>query len=186
MSTPPLSGIRVLDLSRVLAGPWCTMTLGDMGAEIIKVENPGTGDDTRHWGTAMPGGERTYYLGANRNKQSIAIDLANPEGQKLVRALAEKSDVMVENFKLDGLKKYGLDYDSLKAANPRLIYCSISGYGRTGPGRARAGYDFIIQGEAGMMSITGERDDAPGGGPQKVGVAVSDVMTGMYLSLIHI
>ena len=180
MSAPPLAGIRVLDLTRVLAGPWCTMTLGDMGAEIIKVENPGTGDDTRPWGTAMPGGERTYFLAANRNKQSIAIDLAHPEGQALIRALAEKSDVLVENFKLDGLKKYGLDYPSLATVNPRLIYCSISGYGRTGPAAARAGYDFIIQGEAGLMSITGERDDVPGGGPQKVGVAVTDIMTGMY------
>lgn len=178
--SPPLTGIRILDLSRVLAGPWCTMTLGDLGADVIKVEAPDTGDDTRTWGYRLPGGERSYYLATNRNKRSICVDLAHPEGQRVIRDLAATCDVMVENFKLGGLAKFGLDYDTLKAANPRLIYCSISGYGRTGPAAARAGYDFIIQGEAGLMSITGERDDLAGGGPQKVGVAVSDLMTGMY------
>jgi crotonobetainyl-CoA:carnitine CoA-transferase CaiB-like acyl-CoA transferase len=177
---PPLQGIRVLDLSRVLAGPWCTMTLGDLGAEVIKIENPGSGDDTRQWGTLMKGGERTYYLACNRNKRSVAVDLANPEGQAIIRDLAAQSDVFIENFKLGGLDKYGLSYEALSKLNPKLIYCSISGYGRTGPGADRAGYDFIIQGESGLMSITGERDDLPGGGPQKVGVAVSDLMTGMY------
>ncbi len=155
------------------------MTLGDLGADVIKIENPAAGDDTRHWGTRMPGGERTYYLAANRNKRSVAVDLASAGGQAIIRELAMQSDVLLENFKLGGLAKYGLDYETLSKLNPRLIYCSISGYGRTGPGADRAGYDFIIQGEAGLMSITGERDEA-GGGPQKVGVAVSDLMTGMY------
>lgn len=174
--SPPLSGIRVLDLSRVLAGPWCTMTLADLGADVIKLEPPGAGDDTRSWGKRIAGKESTYFLSANRNKRGIAVDLGKPEGAALARGLAEKADVLVENFKLDGLKKFGLDYEAVKAINPRLVYCSISGYGRTGPAAARAGYDAVIQGESGLMSITGQ----PEGPALKVGVALSDVMTGMY------
>lgn len=173
---PPLTGIRVLDLSRVLAGPWCTMTLADLGADVIKVEPPSSGDDTRSWGKRIAGMESTYFLSANRNKRGIAVDLGKPEGAALARKLAERADVLVENFKLDGLKKFGLDYGSVKAINPKLVYCSISGYGRTGPAAARAGYDAVIQGESGLMSITG----LPDGPSQKVGVALSDVMTGMY------
>ncbi len=176
MNAPPLDGIRVLDLSRILAGPWCTQTLADLGAEVIKVESPGAGDDTRSWGSRLPNGSRSYFMSANRSKQSIAIDLASPEGQKVIRELAAQSDILVENFKYGGLAKYGLDYDQLAESCPKLIYCSISGYGRKGPSAARAGYDFIIQAEAGLMSITG----APDGEPQKVGVAVSDIMAGMY------
>jgi crotonobetainyl-CoA:carnitine CoA-transferase CaiB-like acyl-CoA transferase len=173
---PPLAGCRVLDLSRVLAGPWCTMTLGDLGADVIKVEPPGAGDDTRAWGRRIAGQESTYFLSANRNKRGIAVDLSKPEGAALVRRIAERADVLVENFKLDGLRKFGLDYDSVRALNPRLVYCSISGYGRTGPAAARAGYDAVIQAESGLMSITGE----PDGPALKVGVALADVMTGMY------
>jgi crotonobetainyl-CoA:carnitine CoA-transferase CaiB-like acyl-CoA transferase len=173
---PPLAGVRVLDLSRILAGPWCTMILADLGADVIKVEPPGTGDDTRSWGGKVAGNESTYYLCANRNKRGIAVDLAKPEGRRLVQALAKKSDVLIENFKLDGLKKFGLDYPAAAALNPRLIYCSISGYGRTSPAAARAGYDVVIQGESGMMSINGE----PGAPPLRIGVAVADLTTGMY------
>ncbi len=173
---PPLQGIRVLDLSRVLAGPWCTMTLADLGADVIKLEPPGAGDDTRSWGKRIAGKESTYFLSANRNKRGIAVDLGKPEGAALARQIAERADVLVENFKLDGLKKFGLDYDAVKKVNPRLIYCSISGYGRTGPAASRAGYDAVIQGESGLMSITGQ----PDGPALKVGVALSDVMTGMY------
>ncbi|OZI66467.1 CaiB/BaiF CoA transferase family protein [Bordetella genomosp. 11] len=189
MSTrpPPLTGIRVLDLTRVLAGPWCTQNLADLGAEVIKIERPGSGDDTRGWGPPYlkdaEGNETTeaaYYLSANRNKLSVALDIATPRGADLVRQLAMQSDILVENFKVGGLRKYGLDYDSLSRANPRLIYCSITGFGQTGPYASRAGYDFMIQGMGGLMSITGERDDLPGGGPQKAGVAVADLMTGMY------
>ncbi|AOB29642.1 CoA-transferase [Bordetella sp. H567] len=183
----PLTGIRVLDLTRVLAGPWCTQNLADLGAEVIKIERPGSGDDTRGWGPPYvkdaDGNETTeaaYYLSANRNKLSVALDIATPRGASLVRELAMQSDILVENFKVGGLRKYGLDYDSLSQANPRLIYCSITGFGQTGPYASRAGYDFMIQGMGGLMSITGERDDAPGGGPQKAGVAVADLMTGMY------
>lgn len=174
--SPPLTGIRVLDLSRVLAGPWCTMTLADLGADVIKLEPPGAGDDTRSWGKRIAGKESTYFLSANRNKRGIAVDLGKPEGADLARKLAERADVLVENFKLDGLKKFGLDYAAVKAINPKLVYCSISGYGRTGPAAARAGYDAVIQGESGLMSITGQ----PEGPSLKVGVALSDVMTGMY------
>lgn len=174
--SPPLTGIRVLDLSRVLAGPWCTMTLADLGADVIKLEPPGAGDDTRSWGKRIAGKESTYFLSANRNKRGIAVDLGKPEGADLARKLAERADVLVENFKLDGLKKFGLDYEAVKAINPKLVYCSISGYGRTGPAAARAGYDAVIQGESGLMSITGQ----PEGPSLKVGVALSDVMTGMY------
>jgi crotonobetainyl-CoA:carnitine CoA-transferase CaiB-like acyl-CoA transferase len=183
----PLTGIRVLDLTRVLAGPWCTQNLADLGAEVIKIERPGSGDDTRGWGPPYlkdaDGNETTeaaYYLSANRNKLSVALDIATPRGADLVRQLAMQSDILVENFKVGGLRKYGLDYESLSQANPRLIYCSITGFGQTGPYASRAGYDFMIQGMGGLMSITGERDDLPGGGPQKAGVAVADLMTGMY------
>ena len=183
----PLTGIRVLDLTRVLAGPWCTQNLADLGAEVIKIERPGAGDDTRAWGppylkdaTGADTTEAAYYLSANRNKYSVALDIASPRGAELVRELARQSDILVENFKVGGLRKYGLDYQTLKAENPRLIYCSITGFGQTGPYASRPGYDFMIQGTGGLMSITGERDDLPGGGPQKAGVAVADLMTGMY------
>ena len=182
--TPPLAGIRVLDLSRVLAGPWCTQLLADLGAEVIKIERPGAGDDTRHWGPPWHGeGEKrvaAYFLSANRGKKSAAIDFAKPEGAALVRKLAERSDIVVENFKVGGLKKFGLDAESLRAANPRLIVASITGFGQDGPYADRAGYDFIIQGMGGMMSITGLPDGQPGGGPLRVGVAVVDLFTGMY------
>jgi formyl-CoA transferase len=182
--TSPLAGIRVLDLSRVLAGPWCTQLLADLGAEVIKIERPGAGDDTRHWGPPWHGeGEKrvaAYFLSANRGKKSAAIDFAKPEGATLVRKLAERSDIVVENFKVGGLKKFGLDAESLRAANPRLIVASITGFGQDGPYADRAGYDFIIQGMGGMMSITGLPDGQPGGGPLRVGVAVVDLFTGMY------
>lgn len=184
-----LDGIRILDLSRVLAGPWCTQTLADLGADVIKIERPGTGDDTRTWGppflTADDGSETheaAYYLGANRNKRSVTCDIARPEGQALIRALAEHCQVFIENFKVGDMARYGLDYDSLKAINPRLVYCSLTGFGQTGPYAPRAGYDYAIQGMGGLMSITGERDDL-GGGPQKVGVAVADLFTGMYATV---
>ncbi|ALM85729.1 CaiB/BaiF CoA-transferase family protein [Bordetella sp. N] len=183
----PLTGIRVLDLTRVLAGPWCTQNLADLGAEVVKIERPGAGDDTRAWGPPylkdQDGNDTTeaaYYLSANRNKKSVALDIATPRGAELVRELARQSDILVENFKVGGLRKYGLDYESLSKENPGLIYCSITGFGQTGPYATRPGYDFMIQGMGGLMSITGERDDAPGGGPQKAGVAVADLMTGMY------
>jgi formyl-CoA transferase len=182
-----LSHLRVLDLTRVLAGPWCTQLLADLGADVVKVERPGSGDDTRAWGPPYlkdrDGADTTeaaYYLAANRNKRSITVDLAHPEGQRVVRRLAERADVVVENYKAGQLARFGLDYATLAALNPRLVYCSITGFGQAGPHAARAGYDFIIQGMGGFMSITGERDDKPGGGPQKAGVAVSDLMTGMY------
>ena len=182
-----LDAIRVLDLTRVLAGPWCAQNLADLGAEVIKVERPGAGDDTRTWGPPFlkdkAGNDTTdaaYYLAANRGKKSILLDIATPAGQQAVRELARISDVVLENYKVGQLKKYGLDYESLKAVNPRLVYCSVTGFGQTGPYAHRAGYDFIIQGMGGMMSVTGEADDQPGGGPQKVGVAVADLMTGMY------
>ena len=182
--TPPLAGIRVLDLSRVLAGPWCTQLLADLGAEVIKVERPGAGDDTRHWGPPWHGdGDdkvAAYFLSANRGKKSAAIDFARPEGAALVLKLAERSDVVVENFKVGGLRKFGLDAEALRTANSRLIVASITGFGQDGPYAERAGYDFIIQGMGGMMSITGLPDDQPGGGPMRVGVAVVDLFTGMY------
>jgi len=184
-----LSHIRVLDLSRVLAGPWAGQILADLGAEVIKVERPGKGDDTRAWGPPFlkdPRGENTseaaYYLSANRNKQSVTIDFTLPEGQKLVRELAAKSDILIENFKAGGLAAYGLDYASLRAINPRLIYCSITGFGQTGPYSRRAGYDFMIQGLGGLMSLTGREESAEGAGPVKVGVALTDVLTGVYSS----
>jgi crotonobetainyl-CoA:carnitine CoA-transferase CaiB-like acyl-CoA transferase len=185
-----LSGVQVLDLSRVLAGPWCTQTLADLGADVIKVERPGSGDDTRGWGppflkdaAGTDTAEAAYYLGTNRNKRSITIDLARPEGQALVRRLALQADVLVENFKVGDMARHGLDGDAMLALNPRLVYCSITGFGQTGPYRDRAGYDYAIQGIGGLMSITGERDDRPGGGPQKVGVAVADLFTGMYATV---
>jgi len=170
-----LDGIKVLDLSRVLAGPWCTQTLADLGAEVWKVEMPGCGDDTRSWLPPELDGESTYFMCANRSKQSVAINIATEEGQELIRGLAAQADVMVENFKLHGLDKYGLDYESMRLINPRLVYCSISGYGRTGPRAAEPGYDFVIQAESGLMSITGEQD----GEPMKLGVAITDIVTGM-------
>jgi crotonobetainyl-CoA:carnitine CoA-transferase CaiB-like acyl-CoA transferase len=180
-----LSGIRVLDLSRVLAGPWCTQTLGDLGADVIKIERPGSGDDTRGWGPPFlqdeqgrDTGEAAYYLGANRNKRSVTCDIARPEGQRLVRELAAHCQVFVENFKVGDMARYGLDYAALRAVNPAIVYCSITGFGQTGPYRERAGYDYAIQGMGGLMSVTGERDDR-GGGPQKVGVAVADLFTGL-------
>ena len=187
-----LAGVRVLDLSRVLAGPWCTQTLADLGADVIKVERPPSaglqgGDDTRSWGPpylkdaqGQDTSEAAYYLGANRNKRSITIDLAQPEGQSLVRQLAARSDVLVENFKVGDMARHGLDAATLCAEHPGLVYCSITGFGQTGPYRERAGYDYAMQGLGGLMSVTGERDDLPGGGPQKVGVAVADLFTGMY------
>ncbi|WP_313304658.1 CaiB/BaiF CoA transferase family protein [Stutzerimonas balearica] len=185
-----LSGIRVLDLSRVLAGPWCGQILADLGAEVIKVERPRIGDDTRGWGPPYmktPDGENSaeasYYQSANRNKLSVSINIATPEGQELVRALAATSDVLIENYKAGSLAKYGLDYESLSKINPRLVYCSITGFGQTGPRAEEPGYDFIIQGMGGLMSITGEKDGVPGAGPQKVGVAVADVMTGLYSTI---
>ena len=184
-----LSHIRVLDLSRVLAGPWAGQILADLGAEVIKVERPGKGDDTRAWGPPFlrdPQGENTseaaYYLSANRNKQSVTIDFTLAEGQKLVRELAAKSDILIENFKVGGLAAYGLDYASLKAINPQLIYCSITGFGQTGPYSKRAGYDFMIQGLGGLMSLTGREEGQEGAGPVKVGVALTDVLTGVYSS----
>jgi len=178
-----LTGIRVLDLSRILAGPWATQMLADFGAEVIKIERPGCGDDTRSWGPPFmqdSAGRNTrdaaYFHGANRGKRSLAVDIAHPEGQALIRALAVKCDVVVENYKVGGLQKYGLDYASLKALNPQLVYCSITGFGQSGPYRERAGYDFMIQAMGGLMSVTGE----PDGSPMKVGVALADVMTGLY------
>lgn len=184
-----LAGIKVLDLSRVLAGPWATQMLADLGADVIKVERPEAGDDTRHWGPPFLKDEQgndtreaSYFTACNRNKRSITIDMAHPEGQALLRKMAAEADVVVENFKVGGLKQYGLDYDSLKTLNPRLIYCSITGFGQEGPYAERAGYDLMVQAMCGLMSITGHADDQPGGGPLKVGVAVIDVFTGLYAS----
>ncbi|MBM3385931.1 MAG: CoA transferase [Betaproteobacteria bacterium] len=186
----PLSHIRVLDLSRVLAGPWAAQNLGDLGAEVIKVERPGAGDDTRSWGPPFmkdrdgkDTGEAAYYLSVNRNKKSITLDIAKPQGQAIARELAAKCQVLVENYKVGALKKYGLDYDQLKTVNPSLIYCSVTGFGQDGPYAPRPGYDFIFQGMGGLMSITGERDGQPGAGPQKVGIAITDILTGMYASV---
>lgn len=182
-----LDGIKVLDLSRVLAGPWCTQILADFGADVVKIEAPGRGDDTRAWGPPflkLPDGsddplESAYYLSCNRNKRSASIDLASTEGAELVRRLARKADILVENFKVGGLKKYGLDYETLKAVNPRLVYCSITGFGQDGPYANRGGYDFVAQGTGGFMSITGEAD----GGPLRAGVAIADLFTGMYAAV---
>jgi crotonobetainyl-CoA:carnitine CoA-transferase CaiB-like acyl-CoA transferase len=185
-----LSHIRVLDLSRVLAGPWCGQILGDLGAEVIKVERPGNGDDTRHWGPPYikdaegnDSREAAYFQSANRNKQSLTLDFTQPEGQRLVRELVAQCDVLLENFKVGGLAAYGLDYESLAAINPRLIYCSITGFGQTGPYAKRAGYDFMIQGLGGLMSLTGRPEGEEGAGPVKVGVALTDILTGLYATV---
>ena len=182
-----LADLRILDLSRILAGPWCTQNLADLGAEVIKIERPGKGDDTRAWGppwlpNEAPGSQRdsSYYSAANRGKKSVTVDITTVEGQEIIHALVKNCDVVVENFKVGNLKKYGLDYDTLRNINPAIIYCSITGFGQTGPYAHRPGYDFVFQGMGGMMSITGERDDLPGGGPQKVGIALADIVTGMY------
>jgi len=186
--TGPLAGTVVLDLSRVLAGPWATQILADLGAEVIKVERPGAGDDTRAWGppftTASDGqpSDAAYYFAANRNKRSITVDMAHPEGADLLRRMAASADIVVENFKTGGLAKYGLDYASLKAVNPRLVYCSITGFGHDGPDAHSAGYDYMIQAMGGLMSITGQPEGSPGGEPMKVGVAVADLFTGLYAS----
>jgi crotonobetainyl-CoA:carnitine CoA-transferase CaiB-like acyl-CoA transferase len=191
MTAGALAGLRVLDLSRVLAGPWASQLLGDLGADVIKVEKPGTngkgGDDTRGWGPpwlgdgeGKPTTDAAYFLCTNRNKRSLTVDITRPEGQAIVRELAAQSDVVLENFKVGGLKAYGLDYASLSAINPRLIYCSITGFGQDGPYAARAGYDFLIQGMGGLMSVTGRAEGEDGAGPQKVGVALTDILTGLY------
>lgn len=186
----PLQGLRVLDLSRVLAGPWSTQILADMGAEVIKIERPNSGDDTRHWGPPWLQGEdggetreSAYYLSANRGKHSLTVDISQPEGQELIRELASQSDILVENFKSGGLAKKGLDYATLSAINPGLIYCSITGFGHTGPMAEMAGYDYLIQAQGGLMSITGAADDEPGAGPKRVGVAVADLTTGMNATI---
>ena len=185
-----LSHIRVLDLSRVLAGPWAGQILGDLGAEVIKIERPRTGDDTRHWGPPYlkdqqgdNTSEAAYYLSANRNKQSLTLDFTQPEGQRIIRDLVAECDVLLENFKVGGLAAYGLDYESLKAINPKLIYCSITGFGSDGPYANRAGYDFMIQGLGGLMSLTGRAEDEEGAGPVKVGVALTDILTGLYATV---
>ncbi|SFU81320.1 CaiB/BaiF CoA transferase family protein [Halomonas korlensis] len=186
----PLAGLRVLDLSRVMAGPWCTQNLADMGAEVIKIERPGLGDDTRHWGPpwladreGQPTQESAYYLSANRGKHSVTVDIGKPEGQALVRELAARSDILVENFKSGGLARKGLDYDTLGTLNPGLIYCSITGFGQTGPMARMAGYDYLVQAQGGLMSITGVPDGEPGAGPQRVGMAVADLTTGMNATI---
>ncbi len=186
-SQAALAHLKVLDLSRVLAGPWCTQMLADLGADVIKVERPGAGDDTRHWGPPFLKDENgqdtdqaTYFTACNRNKRAITLDMAQAEGQALILKMAAQSDVLVENFKVGGLKQYGLDYESLKAVNPRLIYCSVTGFGQDGPYAERAGYDLMIQAMSGMMSITGHADGEPGGGPMRMGVALVDVLTGIY------
>ncbi|QEW05969.1 CaiB/BaiF CoA transferase family protein [Nitrincola iocasae] len=182
MPAQPLQGVRVLDLSRILAGPWCSQQLADLGAEVIKIERPGEGDDTRRWGPPWldKSHEAAYYLGANRGKQSVTIDMASTDGQALLHQLVQSCDVVLENFKVGGLKKYHLDYASLKVIKPDLIYCSITGFGQDGPYAQRAGYDFMIQGMGGLMSLTGQPDSEVGGGPVKVGVAFADIFTGMY------
>ena len=189
MAAAALDGIKVLDLSRVLAGPWCTQILADLGADVVKIERPGTGDDTRTWGPPfLKDGEgrdtnqSTYFTACNRNKRSVTLDMATPEGQALLQQMAARSDIVVENFKTGGLKQYGLDHETLRAANPRLIYCSVTGFGHDGPHAARAGYDLMIQATSGMMSITGRPDEVPGGGPLRVGVALTDLFTGVYAS----
>ena len=188
--TQPLDHLRVLDMSRILAGPWCGQTFADLGAEVIKIERPGVGDDTRSWGPPFlkdKDGNETddaaYFLSANRGKKSVTVDITTPEGQGLIRNLALECDVLLENYKVGGLKKYSLDYESLSKVNPRLVYCSITGFGQTGPYSPRAGYDFLIQAMGGLMSVTGEAEGMPGGGPQKIGVALSDILTGLYTTI---
>ena len=185
-----LTGFKVLDLSRILAGPWCSQILADLGAEVIKIERPFHGDDTRIWGPPFlkndqgdDTSESAYYLSANRGKHSVAIDMATEEGQTLIKKMVLDCDVLIENYKAGSLKKYGLDYESLNQLNPKLVYCSITGFGQTGPRAVEPGYDFIIQGMGGMMSVTGERDDLPGGGPQKAGLAFADLTTGLYAAI---
>ncbi|MDN4053182.1 CaiB/BaiF CoA-transferase family protein [Massilia sp. YIM B02763] len=185
-----LGHVRVLDLSRVLAGPWCAQNLADLGADVIKIERPGAGDDTRAWGPPYAPDaagahttEAAYYLSANRGKRSVTVDIASPDGQALLRELVLQCDVVLENFKVGHLARYGLDYASLRALKSDLVYCSITGFGQDGPYAGRAGYDFLVQGMGGLMSITGERDELPGGGPQKAGVALTDLMTGMYATV---
>ncbi|KTT21261.1 CaiB/BaiF CoA transferase family protein [Pseudacidovorax intermedius] len=184
-----LDGIKVLDLSRVLAGPWCTQILADLGADVVKIERPGVGDDTRGWGPpflkdaeGQDTTQSTYFTACNRNKRSMTVDMASPEGQRILRRMAAEADVVVENFKTGGLAQYGLDYASLRALNPRLVYCSVTGFGHDGPYAERAGYDLMIQAMSGMMSITGRPDAEPGGGPLRVGVALIDLFTGCYAS----
>ncbi|WPH14234.1 CaiB/BaiF CoA transferase family protein [Variovorax paradoxus] len=184
-----LDGIKVLDLSRVLAGPWCTQILADLGADVIKIERPGVGDDTRTWGPPFikdadgnDTDQASYFTACNRNKRSVTVDMATPDGQALLKQMAAQADIVVENFKTGGLKQYGLDHESLRAANPRLVYCSVTGFGHDGPYAERAGYDLMIQAMTGMMSITGRPDDVPGGGPLRVGVALTDLFTGVYAS----
>ncbi|HEY7743200.1 MAG TPA: CaiB/BaiF CoA-transferase family protein [Burkholderiales bacterium] len=186
----PLSHIRVVDLSRVLAGPWCGQNLADLGAEVIKIERPGTGDDSRAFGppwlkdrAGRDTKESAYFASANRGKKSVTVNLSSPGGQEIVRNLARRSDVLIENYKVGDLARYGLGYDDLRKLHPRIIYCSVTGFGQTGPYRERPGYDFMIQGMGGVMSITGERDDLPGGGPQRVGIPIADIMTGMYATV---
>ena len=186
----PLSHLTILDLSRVLAGPWCTQLFADLGATVIKIERPGAGDDTRAWGppylkdeSGRDTSEAAYYLSCNRGKLSVAVDFTTLDGQRIVHDLIRQSDVLVENYKVGGLAKYGLDYANVAATNPRLVYASITGFGQNGPYADRAGYDFIIQGMSGFMSVTGERDDLPGGGPQKAGIAITDLMTGMFATV---
>ena len=186
----PLSHIRVLDMTRVLAGPWCGQNFADLGAEVIKVERPKKGDDSRAYGPpwikdaqGKETKEAAYFMAANRGKRSITIDIANPEGQALVRELATRADVLLENYKTGDLTRYGLGYADLAKLNPRLIYCSITGFGQTGPYAERPGFDFMVQGMGGFMSVTGERDDRPGGGPQRAGVPIVDIMTGMYATI---
>lgn len=183
----PLSHLRILDLSRILAGPWATQNLADLGAEVIKIEKPGVGDDTRQMGPPFltnqetgEAGDAAYFMSCNRGKKSVSIDFSDPRGQQIVRQLAKNADVFVENYKVGALKKYGLDYASLREINPELVYCSVTGFGQTGPYKDRAGYDYLIQGMGGLMSVTGERDGVPGGGPQRAGVAVADLLAGMY------
>ena len=186
----PLSHIRALDLSRVLAGPWCGQNLADLGAEVIKIERPEQGDDSRAFGppwlkdmSGQDTKESAYFASTNRGKKSVTVNLSRPEGQRIVRELARQADVLIENYKVGDLARYGLGYDDLRKLNPRLVYASVTGFGQTGPYRERPGYDFMIQGMGGVMSITGERDDLPGGGPQRVGIPIADIMTGMYATI---
>jgi hypothetical protein len=186
LNSGALSHIRVLDLSRILAGPWCTQNLADLGAEVIKVERPGYGDDTRAWGPPWINMEEkisSYFAAANRGKKSLTLNLSSPQGKIIIEDLVKISDVVIENYKIGDLKRYGLDYESLKKINPKLVYCSITGYGQDGPSAQKPGYDFVFQAMGGLMSITGEADSEPGGGPQKVGIAIADVITGMYSTI---
>lgn len=182
----PLAGIKVLDLSRVLAGPWCSQIMGDLGAEVIKIEQPGQGDDTRRWGPPFlddGSGDSAYYLCANRNKQSVAINMADPQGAALIRRFAEEADIVIENFRVGGLAKYGLDYESIRAITPNVIWCAITGFGQDGPLKDTGGYDFLVQGMSGLMSVTGVPDGQPGAGPMKVGIPVCDLSTGLYAAI---